>query len=260
MTMSAARKHQNRSLFQRIFYPPAGSGFYATFMEYFRIIGGALLLATVFRSFVASPYKIPSSSMVPTLLVGDYLFVSKFSYGLRVPLTDIFFFESAPARGDIVVFRADVGGTGVNNYIKRVVAVPGDRIAYHDKQMYLNGAPVALEPAGEYVYSDDGAPVFARRYVENLGGVQHWAMLQDTPGMEVEETLVPEGKFVMVGDNRDNSYDSRAWQHPNWGFVPRSAIVGRAEFIFWSWNRRFVPRFDRLFSTLRHEYWSGQGN
>jgi signal peptidase I len=241
------------SALYRFLYPSGGMA--ATVMEYVRMIGGALLLAAVIRTFIIEPYKIPSSSMMPTLLIGDYLFVSKYSYGTAIPFTSVILNESGPARGDIVVFRTNIKGMGSTNYIKRVVAVPGDTVAYTNRQLVIHGAPMVLTPDGMFEHTDGGRDFGGQRFVEQLGGITHSVLWRDPETIKnLPPVTVPSGMYVVVGDNRDDSFDSREWEYPSWGFVPRQAIVGRAEFLFWSWASNFMPRFDRLFNSLRpHE-------
>lgn len=212
------------------------------------------------RGFIFEPFKIPSSSMMPTLLIGDYPIVSKFAYGNRLPLTDFFFWQKEPVRGDVVVFKREGSGLpgsffglGKTLFIKRLVGVPGDRIAYHDQTLFINGMPVGSTPTGTYdLKTPDGRQMLADLKEEDLLGVHH-AILRDpeAPGPDVAETIVPPGMYVMMGDNRDNSRDSRYWQWPSWGFVPKADIMGRAEFIVWSWGEGWMPRFERIGIGLR---------
>ena len=244
-------KHkQMPSLYQRMFYPQH-EGPYKIFMEYARVIFVALLIAFVFRTFVASPYKIPSSSMMPTLLIGDFLFVNKFTYGTHIPFTELRFAEEDPKRGDIVVFRKSLAGQPVTNYIKRVIGVPGDKIAYRDKHLYINDQKMTQKEVGPFSYEDEGRSIHSTVYIETLVDSDHQILKDPGQGEHVFSTVVPEGKFAVVGDNRDNSFDSRAWNRPYWSFIDKTEVVGRAEFLFWSWDSHFVPRFERIFGTLR---------
>lgn len=212
------------------------------------------------RGFIFEPFKIPSSSMMPTLLIGDYLIVSKFAYGNRFPLTDFFFWEREPKRGDIIVFKRDgtelegsFFGFGKTLFIKRLIGVPGDRIAYNNQTLFINGKVVTAADTGKYdLKLPNGQMVQADLKKENLLGVEHDILRVPTEdGPVVAETVVPEGMYVMMGDNRDNSRDSRYWQWPSWGFVPKSDLMGRAEFIFWSWDENWVPRLERIGTSLR---------
>ncbi len=214
------------------------------------------------RGFLFEPFKIPSSSMMPNLLVGDFLFVSKFAYGNRLPLTDWFFWQGEPERGDIVVFKrkgsglpGSFFGLGETLFVKRLVGLPGDRIAFKNKQLIINGVP--LLQTGQHPYTlDDGREVLAAH--ENLLGIGH-TILQDPAreGQDVAEVVVPPDHFVMMGDNRDNSIDGRFWSWPAWGFVPRADLMGRAEFIFWSWNDAWQPRLERFGTSLRAQPQAG---
>jgi signal peptidase I len=227
--------------------------FKVTTWEYVKVVGSALLIAFVIRSFLFEPFKIPSGSMVPTLLIGDYLFVNKYTYGLRVPFTDIFLTHGEPKRGDVVVFKRHHERMGSTNFIKRIVAVPGDKIAYLNKKLYVNDTPAELTEDGHYLYKDSRKQDNqGKLYQENLLGVYHYTLLEENRiGADVSPVVVPKDKYIVMGDNRDNSLDSRFWSYPNWGFLDKTAIVGRAEVIFWSWDHRFRPRFDRITNSLR---------
>lgn len=230
------------------------------FFEYVRVIGGALLLAITIRSIWFEPFKIPSSSMIPTLQIGDFLFVDKNEYGYRNPCTgERYKAERDPERGDIVVFERHKGpvcglllGLGSVNYIKRIVAVPGDYIAYINKTLYVNDDPVKLESLGEYTYSDsNGIPFTVNHYAETQGDFKHSILLHsERPAKDLPPVEVPEGMYVMMGDNRDNSMDSREWKYPQWGFVKKEDIVGPAEMIFFSWDSKFRPRLERIGQSL----------
>ncbi len=221
----------------------------------------AFLAFFVIRGFIFEPFRIPSSSMMPNLLIGDYLVVSKFAYGNRLPLTNFFFWERPVERGDIVVFRrtgsglpGSFFGLGPTLFIKRVVGLPGDTIAFRDQTVFINGQPQPSVPLGAYQPELTQGPSVqdAELKVENLMGVRH-PILQKAGevGPTVAETLIPADHYVVLGDNRDNSRDSRYWQAPAWGFVPKSDIMGRAEFIAWSWDDQWMPRLERVFTNLR---------
>lgn len=250
--MSPKQSGQKRpGLYKRIFFPTAPGG-YKVFMEYARVIGFALVIALLFRGFVASPYKIPSSSMMPTLLVGDYLFVSKYSYGVPIPFSGgERMGEQMPRRGDIVVFKKELPMGGSQNYIKRVMAIPGDKIAFRDQKVYLNDEELTTEVVDSYNYHYHGEDIKAQLIKERLGSIEYLTLVQNKQGQDVSAMRVPEGHFVLMGDNRDASYDSRFWHYPSWGYVNMDAIVGRAEFIFWSWDESMMPRFDRIGTSLR---------
>jgi signal peptidase I len=221
----------------------------------------AFLAFFLIRGFVFEPFRIPSSSMMPNLLVGDYLVVSKFAYGNRLPLTDWFFWQAEPKRGDIAVFRrtgsglpGSFFGLGPTLFIKRVVGVPGDTVAYRNQTLFINGQAISTFVKGPYTLAlpETGQEVEATLLEEDLLGVKHSILhVPGESGPEVAESLVPEGYYVMMGDNRDNSRDSRYWQTPAWGFVPKADIMGRAEFIVLSWAPNWQPRLERIFQNLR---------
>ena len=196
----------------------------------------------VLRSFLFEPFKIPSGSMTPTLLVGDLILVNKYTYGLRLPVINTRLTAgNAPQRGDVMVFRYPPRPTV--DYIKRVVGVPGDEVAYLNKKLTINGQPVGKEPLPDY-FEEDLTRYF-KQFREVLGGKTHGILNDETRPAFVEGVLdfpyrencrysvegvvckVPEGHYFMMGDNRDNSADSRYW-----GFVPDRNIVGKA-FLIW---------------------------
>lgn len=194
------------------------------------------------RSFLFEPFKIPSGSMVPTLLVGDLILVNKYHYGVRLPVINTKIIDNnTPQRGDVMVFRYPLD-TRID-YIKRVVGVPGDEVAYLNKRLSINGQPVPMQSLGEYY--DEDSRRYAQLYSEKLGDVEHRVLTnKDVPpfmlavdsfpfrdhcryNAEGVVCTVPEGHYFMMGDNRDNSQDSRYW-----GFVPEANIVGKA-FLIW---------------------------
>jgi len=186
-------------------------------VEYARSLFPVLLVVLVFRSFLFEPFKIPSGSMIPTLLVGDFIVVNKFSYGVRLPVINkkILFGKGAPQRGDVVVFRYPKD-PGVN-FIKRAVGLPGDTITYRDKQLYINGEEVEKQNEGNFKSSDIKCSTPARDaalFTENLGEVEHNLLLHTSRPSRNGQWVVPEGHYFMMGDNRDRSNDSRMW-----GFV-----------------------------------------
>jgi signal peptidase I len=209
----------------------------------------------VLRSFLFEPFKIPSGSMIPTLLVGDLILVNKFAFGVRLPVIHVKLTEGTPPqRGDVMVFRYPPKPS--LDYIKRVVGVPGDEVAYLNKRLTINGQPVSKEPVADFF--DEDAMAYYKQYEEVFGDKRHRILNDDKrpafiPGVEnfpnrdncrysVEGVVckVPEGHYFMMGDNRDNSLDSRYW-----GFVPDRNIVGKAFFIwmnFGSFNR--IGSFD----------------
>jgi signal peptidase I len=208
-----------------------------TLVDYSRSFFPVLLFVLVIRSFVFEPFRIPSGSMRPTLIQGDYIFVTKYSYGLRLPVLDRKIIETGePSRGDVVVFRLPADPS--INYIKRVIGLPGDTIVYRDHQLMVNGEPVSLRPAPSD--TEDGA--LLSRYIENLGGREHEVLLAG-PGHSSREGVfeVPQGHYFMLGDNRDNSRDSRFI-----GMVPERNLVGRAVRIWMHMDGLEWPDWGRI--------------
>ncbi|KVT72799.1 signal peptidase I [Burkholderia ubonensis] len=211
-------------------------------LEYTASFFPVILAVFVVRSFIVEPFKIPSGSMVPTLLVGDFILVNKFDYGLRMPVTNTKLTQGRPLeRGDVVVFRYPKDESV--DYIKRVIGLPGDTVAYQDKQLTINGKPVPETPLADYF--DEERQNYAKQFEESLGGRKNAILNNPTVPPFVMGAYdypyrdnctynsrgvickVPAGHYFMMGDNRDNSADSRYW-----GFVPDQNIVGRAFFIW----------------------------
>ena len=205
-----------------------------------------ILIVFVLRSFLVEPFKIPSSSMVPTLLVGDFILVNKFTYGLRLPVLNRKIIDiNTPKRGDVMVFRFPENPS--LDYIKRVVALPGDRIEYREKRLSINGQPVPRRQIDDFLSRE--RMQFFRRYLETREGSSHEILLDgESPSVMLPShafpfsgncnynttsltCTVPPGHYFVMGDNRDNSSDSRVW-----GFVPDENIVGRAFFIWLNLN------------------------
>ena len=209
----------------------------------------------IFRSFLFEPFKIPSSSMLPTLQIGDLILVNKFTYGIRLPIVNKKIIEiNNPARGDVMVFKFPKDPS--LDYIKRVVGVPGDKVVYKDKRLTINGKEVAYEKLSDYL--DEDRLAYYARYREHLTGRTHDILNDDkVPGyvpspdkfpqhelcsynLEGFECTVPAGHYFMMGDNRDNSLDSRYW-----GFVPDQNIVGKAFFVWMNLgNLKRIGSFD----------------
>lgn len=221
------------------------------YVEYAKSFFPVILLVFMLRSFLVEPFKIPSGSMMPTLLAGDYILVNKFTYGLRVPILNNTFFEIGhPKRGDVFVFHYPPDPT--IDYIKRVVGLPGDKIQYQDKHLIINGKPLDVQFEDNYEYEMQGANIIsARRSKERLGDVQHDILIHDIPNqyspdapgarlLDGETITVPEGSYFAMGDNRDNSADSRVW-----GFVPERNLVGKAFFIWFNFDN-----FGRIGSSI----------
>jgi signal peptidase I len=199
-------------------------------VDYSKSFFPVLAIVLVLRSFVAEPFRIPSNSMMPTLLTGDFILVNKFAYGLRLPVTNTKVVAlGEPKRGDVVVFKPPHHPE--QDWIKRVVGLPGDVVAYRDNQVILNGQPLAYESVGTYQGVGNGAEMTgAQELREALPGRPH-RILESTDALQRDpgegEWVVPEGHYFVMGDNRDNSEDSRYW-----GLLPEKNLRGRA-FLVW---------------------------
>ena len=198
-------------------------------VEYANSLFPVFLIVLVLRSFVGEPYEIPSGSMKPTLLVGDYIIVNKFKYGLKLPVVDTPLIDfDAPQRGDVFVFRYPVDNE--TNYIKRVVGVPGDRVRYVNKQLFINGVKAKQQAIGTAKAECPGffrANADIRR--EMIGDAEHDIYVCNLNKEGEISFTVPEGNYLAFGDNRDNSNDSRYW-----GYVPKANLVGKAVMIWFS--------------------------
>ncbi len=200
-------------------------------VEYSRSFFPIILVVLLLRSFVVEPFRIPSASMMPTLRVGDFILVNKYAYGVRLPLLGTEILEvGEPRRGDVVVFRFPQDPSV--DYIKRVVGLPGDRIGYFNKVLYINGEPARQTDLGLYTGVGTGLSLSgASLRLEQLDGVQHQILIQNRRRLGEGEYVVPEGHYFVMGDNRDNSNDSRFW-----GTVPEENLVGRAFMIWMNWD------------------------
>ena len=200
-------------------------------IEYSKAFFPVILIVFVLRSFVVEPFRIPSGSMLPSLHIGDFILVNKFIYGIRLPIIDEKVVDiSKPDRGDVMVFRFPHDES--INYIKRVVGVPGDQVEYRDKQLIINGETVAQVPAGDAALEEIGnSRSSIGHFKEVLGDVNH-SILRDANKPSTDMRFeVPQGHYFVMGDNRDYSNDSRYW-----GFVPERNIIGKAFFIWFSWE------------------------
>ena len=217
-------------------------------VEYSASFFPVILVVFLLRSFLFEPFKIPSGSMIPTLLIGDFILVNKFTYGIRLPILNKKIIDiNSPQRGDVMVFRWPEDPS--LDYIKRVVGLPGDRIVYENKRLSVNGVEVTQKQMDDYLSRE--RMQFSKRFTENLDGREHTILVdQDAPAIHSYpytpsfphaenckysatgvQCTVPAGHYFMMGDNRDNSSDSRVW-----GFVPEANIVGRAFFIWLNLN------------------------
>jgi signal peptidase I len=206
-----------------------------------------LFIVLILRSFVAEPFRIPSGSMMPTLLIGDFILVNKFTYGIRLPVLHKKIVEiGKPERGDIVVFRFPKNPEV--DYIKRVIGLPGDRVAYYNKKTYINGKLAKQVSLGLYHGVGQGSNMTGtEHFIEDLSNVEHSILIkQGLPSVE-GVFVVPEGRYFVMGDNRDSSNDSRYW-----GTVPEQNLVGKAFFIWmsWDWQHKGIG-FDRIGTILK---------
>lgn len=214
-------------------------------IEFFPI----LILVILFRGFVFEPFRVPSNSMMPTLLTGDFIVVNKFDYGLRLPITNTQLIEfSAPERGDVAVFRypnyeRNTAYLGVD-FIKRIIGLPGDKISYQNDRLTINGKAVSYSEIGSYKGVDSGRAMSGYDLVrEEIEGANHDVLLSPIkPSSQFPEITVPEEHYFVMGDNRSNSGDSRAW-----GYVPESYIIGKAVGVWMHWDFNYnTMQFSRI--------------
>lgn len=223
--------------------PPVVVGSDPILVEYARSFFPVLALVLAVRSFIFEPFRIPSDSMMPTLFAGDFIFVSKFSYDLRLPVFNTKILETGdPQRGDVVVFKLPSDPSV--NYIKRLVGLPGDHIVVVNNQVYINGQPAPVEMTGYY---NDRTYANGRLAVETLGTVRHQVMYLPDNFPKDFDAVVPAGRYYFMGDNRDNSQDSR---FPLVGFVPEENLVGRAKMIWFHWKFPELPIFSRIGTSI----------
>lgn len=198
-------------------------------IEYAKSFFPILLLVFIIRTFIVEPFKIPSGSMMPTLIAGDFIAVNKFSYGLRLPVFNVEIFSTGlPKRGDVFVFHYPKDPS--IDYIKRVIGLPGDEIIYEGKELFINGQLIKKSFKDNYLYNiNDSQVVNAREYVERNNN-EYSILIHDLDSGDFK-FQVPEGQYLAFGDNRDNSSDSRVW-----GFVPEEYLVGKAWIIWLNFN------------------------
>lgn len=216
-------------------------------VEYARSFFPIVFIVFLLRSFLAEPFRIPSASMMPTLLIGDFLLVNKFTYGIRLPVINQKIIDiGEPKRGDIVVFRFPKDPTV--DYIKRVIGLPGDKVSYYNKKLMINDMPAEQLSLGIYQGVGQGSDMTGSELLEeNLAGVEHKILIRkESPTVE-GSYVIPPGNYFVMGDNRDNSNDSRYW-----GTVPEENLVGKAFFIWmsWDWEHKGIG-FDRIGTVLK---------
>ncbi|MFW5450800.1 MAG: signal peptidase I [Methylophagaceae bacterium] len=199
-------------------------------VEYARSFFPIILVVLIIRSFIVEPFRIPSASMLPTLHIGDFILVNKFTYGIRLPVLNKKVISiGEPARGDVVVFRYPKNPN--IDYIKRVIGLPGDKVGYFNKVIYINGQAITQDAKKKDVVLLAIAPASSELRFEQMGELGHDILIDPERILVEGETIVPEGEYFVMGDNRDNSNDSRFW-----GTVPEQNLVGKAFFIWMSWD------------------------
>jgi signal peptidase I len=213
-------------------------------VEYARSFFPVILIVLLIRSFLFEPFRIPSDSMMPTLLDGDFIFVNKYAYGLRLPVINTKIVGiGEPQRGDVIVFRLPRDPS--TNYIKRLIGLPGDHVVVKDDRVFINGEAQPVRTNGVYQgrgQSGERNPN-ARLATEQLGSVEHHLLFQDSRQPTDFDQVVPEGHYLFMGDNRDNSQDGR---FPQVGFVPERNLVGKAVRIWLNWDWPDAPQWSRI--------------
>ena len=210
-------------------------------IEYAKFLFPVFLIVLLLRGFIAEPFRIPSGSMLPTLEIGDFILVNKFSYGLRLPVTNKRLIEiSSPERGDVIVFRYPEKPS--IDYIKRVVGIPGDKVAYYNKVLYINDKPAVQQPDGNYMVDFQQFKKFSEQYDD----INHKILVNRMLPAADFVDMVPPNKYFVMGDNRDNSRDSRFW-----GFVPEENLVGKAFLVWMNWRWGEWPQLTRVGTVIR---------
>ena len=222
---------------------------YSIFVEYARSFFPVLLIVLLLRAFLFQPYRVPTGSLEPTVIPGDLIFVTQYNYGVKLPLWDKTIFPvGTPQRGQIALFRWPVNPK--LTFVKRVVGLPGDHISYINKVFYINGKEAKQTYIGDFTEIVDGGQTRpTKEYLEDLDGVKHYIIVDPKNTATIpdfKDLVVPAGMYFMVGDNRDDSDDSRSW-----GFVPIDHFIGRAMFVWF--NIQFNPftvRWNRIGTKL----------
>ncbi|OGO94493.1 MAG: signal peptidase I [Coxiella sp. RIFCSPHIGHO2_12_FULL_44_14] len=221
---------------------------YPIVIEYSRSLFPVLLIVLLIRAFLIQPYRVPTGSLEPTIMPGDMILVNQYDYGLRLPIWNKELIHvREPKTGEIALFRWPVS-PGVT-FVKRVIGVPGDHISYINKMLYVNGKPATQARLNDAMeMSDNGSASKVQVYEEVLAGVKHRIYIRpDRPAEDFKNLVVPVGTYFMMGDNRDDSDDSRSW-----GFVPSDDFIGRGILIFMSWDSNaHRVRWDRIGQSLQ---------
>ncbi len=210
-----------------------------SFIEYIGSFFPVFFIVLIIRSFIVEPFRIPSGSMIPTLEIGDFIAVNKFSYGIKLPINSYKILETKkPKRGDVAVFKFPLDPK--TPFIKRIIGLPGDTVLYSDKKLIINGEAVGYVNKGTYM----GKKSMRRytgftEYSEKISSIDNRILLNPDQFSTNVEFEVPDGQYFVLGDNRDNSRDSRFW-----GFVPEQNLMGKAFFIWMNWDRGI--NFDRV--------------
>ncbi|KPJ67906.1 MAG: signal peptidase [Coxiella sp. DG_40] len=202
------------------------------FIDYSRSFFPILLIVLLIRSFLIQPYRVPTGSLMPTILPGDFIAVNQFAYGLRLPVVNYKIVNiGEPKHGDIALFRWPNNPKII--FVKRVVGIPGDHVVYRNKTLYVNGKVADQKLIGKTLdIEPDNTPVVVQKRLEDLLGVKHYIFVRESDGyIGTVDTVVPKNNYFMMGDNRDASDDSRYW-----GFVPEQNLIGKAFLVWMSWD------------------------
>jgi len=217
------------------------------YFDYARSFFPALLIVWIIRSFIVEPYRVPTGSLEPTVMPGDFIAVQRYVYGLRSPILNVKFFgDGKPKVGDVALFFWPIDPT--IRFVKRVIGVPGDHVVYKNKVLTLNGKEMPQTMIGPDMNIEPGQlprPVIRKK--ETINGIEHDIFIEPNNKFEpTVDVVVPQGQYFMMGDNRDDSRDSRYW-----GFVPEQNLIGRAFAVWFSWDSdSYKPRFSRMFKGV----------
>ena len=218
--------------------------FFLRLIEYARSFFPVFLAVLIIRSFIIEPFRIPSGSMIPTLLIGDFIVVNKFTYGIRLPVVKTkILANNTPSRGDVVVFRFPLDPS--IPFIKRVLGLPGDEILYKDKKLFINGRAITYSEKETFLGKNSSRQYTgAEKMIETHNEGSHMILVRPDSVSAGGSFKVPEGQYFVLGDNRDNSRDSRFW-----GFVPEENLVGKAFMIWMNWDAGI--NVGRIGNTIR---------